>query len=84
MCTEISQLHAVVDQDGAAILDVDRGLVSTLNPIGAYVWQQLERGETVEAVVAHLASETGEDIEVIMRDVREFVVALREKHLLRS
>jgi hypothetical protein len=77
-------LQTVVDQDGAAILDIDRGRVSTLNPTGAFVWQRLWRGETIEAIIADLACETGEEISVIESDVREFVELLKERRLLQS
>ncbi len=82
MTMEKSHLHSVVDQDGAAILDIDRGLISTLNATGAYVWQGLERGEPLETIIANLARETGEDALVIDRDVRGFLDSLNQKHLL--
>jgi hypothetical protein len=82
MTKEKSHLHSVVDQDGAAILDIDRGLISTLNATGAYVWQGLERGEPLETIIANLTRETGEDALVIDRDVRGFLDSLKQKHLL--
>ena len=81
---ENSYLQTVVDQVGVAILDIDRGQVSKLNPTGAFVWQRLQRGETIEEVIANLACETGEEIHVNERDVREFVEVLKEQRLLRS
>ena len=84
MAMENSYLQTVVDQVGVAILDIDRGQVSKLNPTGAFVWQRLQRGETIEEVIANLACETGEEIHVIERDVREFVEVLKEQRLLRS
>ena len=84
MAMKNSHLQTVVDQDGAAILDIDRGQVSKLNPTGAFVWQRLQRGETIEEVIANLACETGEEIRVIERDVREFVELLKEQRLLLS
>ena len=45
-----SRLHTVVDSDGAAILDIKCGLISTLNATGAFVWQALQCGETVSAL----------------------------------
>ena len=76
------QLHSVVDRDGAAILDVERGLISTLNPTGGYVWKGLERGDVVETIIANLAQETGEDVAVVERDVHEFVDDLKRRGLL--
>jgi hypothetical protein len=75
-------LKAIVDQDGAAILDIERGLISTLNPTGAHVWQGLQRGESLETIIANLAHETGEESLLVERDVREFVEDLKQKRLL--
>jgi len=77
-----SRLHSVIDQDGAAILDLDRGRLSTLNIVGAYIWQALERGEPPETIIATLAKETGEDTLVVERDVHEFLDTLKRNHLL--
>jgi hypothetical protein len=84
MANQTAHIHTVVDQDGAAILDIEHGLISTLNPTGAYVWQGLERGEAVETIIANLAREADEAIEVVERDVYEFVESLRANHLLPS
>lgn len=77
-----THLHTVVDQDGAAILDVERGSISTLNSTGAYIWQGLERSETLETIVANLVRESGVEKRVVESDVREFIANLREQHLL--
>jgi Coenzyme PQQ synthesis protein D (PqqD) len=77
-----THLHTVADQDGAAILDIERGLISTLNPTGALVWHGLQRGEPLETIIANLATETGGEPLVVERDVRAFVKSLRDNHLL--
>ena len=77
-----SHLRAMVNPDGAAILDTRLGRISTLNPIGAYVWRALERGESVEAIAASLAQETGEQIDSIRRDIQAFCDDLRKNNLL--
>lgn len=82
MATENTHFHAIVDQDGAAILDIERGFISTLNPTGAYVWRGLQRADTLETIITNLARETGENVLTVERDVREFVETLIEKHLL--
>lgn len=82
MAIENPHLQSIVDQDGAVILDIERGLISTLNPIGAYVWQGLQRGESLETIIANLARETGEESLIVERDVREFVEDLKQKRLL--
>jgi Coenzyme PQQ synthesis protein D (PqqD) len=79
---ENSHLRSVVDHDGAVILDIERGLISTLNPTGAYVWQGLQRGQPVETIIGDLSRETGQDTLTVERDVREFVEDLKQKSLL--
>lgn len=77
-----SHLYTAFDTDGAAILDIERGEISTLNPTGAYVWQALERGETLDVIVGSLARETREDHAIVECDVRKFIETLKERHLL--
>jgi Coenzyme PQQ synthesis protein D (PqqD) len=77
-----SHLRATVSTDGAAILDVERGKISTLNTTGAYVWQALQRGENLETIVANLAHETGEQADRLKRDVMKFIDDLTKQHLL--
>lgn len=71
-----------MNQDGAAILDLKAGIISTLNPTGAVIWQSLERGEGTETIAQSLAGQTGEDIETVRKDVADFVEALKKQNLL--
>lgn len=82
MAESTPHLQTVIDRDGAAILDIDHGLISTLNPTGAYVWQRLENGESLATIIANLVRETGEEHLVVESDVHDFVQALRENQLL--
>jgi hypothetical protein len=82
MAIESPHLQSVVDHDGAVILNVERGLISTLNPTGAYVWQGLQRGESLEVIIANLSRQTGKEPSTVEPDVREFVEDLKQKHLL--
>ena len=77
-----SHLRTIVNQHGAAVLDTKLGLMSTLNATGAYVWQGLERGESIEKIAANLSRETGAPRETVERDVCEFVDSLRAHQLL--
>lgn len=84
MADRHKHLRAIVNQDGAVILDAESGTVSTLNWTGAIVWQRLERGESVAAIASDLARMTGEPIEATREDVVTFVDALRAQDLLPS
>jgi hypothetical protein len=81
MAHEVTHLRTVVSEDGAAILDLRHGTISTLNVTGAYVWQELEKGEAPEGIITGLAEKTGEAREVIERDVRNFLSTLEEQKL---
>lgn len=82
MAIERTQPSYVSDEDGAAILDVEQGLISVLNPTGAYVWQGINRGEPIETIVANLSRDTGVELCIVRKDVRAFVATLKEKRLL--
>ena len=75
-------LRAVVNKDGAVILNRSSGIVSTLNSTGAIVWQALERGEHIATVVEQIARETGAEIEIVRKDVADFIDSLRKQDLL--
>lgn len=82
MVSQAPNLKAIVNEDGAVILDIEHDLMSTLNPTGAYVWQGLQRGETVDTIIANLSRDTGEDTLLVDSDVREFVAELQQKQLM--
>jgi Coenzyme PQQ synthesis protein D (PqqD) len=84
MAHDKAHLRTVVNQDGAAVLDTERGTISTLNTTGAYIWQALERGEREEEIVDGLARETGESPDAIRNDVNDFIAALHEHAMLPS
>ena len=75
-------LRSIVDHDGAVILDISRNSMTTLDTIGAYVWDRLGRGLSVAAIVAELARDTGADQEMVAKDVDEFMDQLKSRHLV--
>ncbi|WP_158785926.1 PqqD family protein [Granulicella sp. L46] len=82
MVNERTPLRTVINEDGAAVLDMPSGTITTLNPTGAYIWQALQRGETAETIAANLARETNEILEVVERGVAAFLAELKEHRLL--
>jgi Coenzyme PQQ synthesis protein D (PqqD) len=82
MLTTTPHLRSVIDHDGAVILDIPRNTIITLNPTGAYIWQRLEQGMTIDAIVSELALETGADEKTIANDVSTFMDELKSKHLV--
>jgi hypothetical protein len=75
-------LRSIVDHDGAVILDISRNSMTTLDTIGAYIWDRLGRGISADDIVAELARDTGANQEIIARDVDEFMEQLKSRHLV--
>jgi hypothetical protein len=76
------RLRSIVDSDGAAILDIDRGMLTRLNSTGSYVWERLLRGESVSQIVLSLAMATNTDVTVVKGDVDAFLEQMTTHHLL--
>jgi predicted regulator of amino acid metabolism with ACT domain len=75
-------LRTMQHDDGAAVLDIRRGVISTFNETGAYIWNALQHGESVETIVAKLAYETGVAANVVEADVKTFLEDLETHNLL--
>lgn len=82
MVTVTAHVRSIVDHDGAVILDIPRNAMTTLDSTGAYVWNRLQRGLQVDAIVAELAHDTGADELVVATDVERFMEQLKSKHLV--
>lgn len=83
MPSGISTLRFIANEDGGVILDIDHNMICTLNPTGAYVWQELQRGQSLDTVIATFAKHTGEDCLRVEHDLHAFVKDLEQRHLLR-
>ena len=71
------------DVPGELVLfDQRSGQYHTLNEIGAAIWREVSRGETMPAIVATLGGRYAAAPEVIARDVGDFVAASIHKGLL--
>lgn len=71
-------------EDGAAVLDIRRGIITTFNETGAYIWNALERGDSVEMIIVKLAHATGVAPEVVEPDVYAFLNDLNMQNLSRA
>jgi hypothetical protein len=82
MVTVTPNLRSIVDHDGAVILDISRNSMTTLDAVGAYVWDRLGKGLSVDAIVTELARDTGAEQEMVAKDVDEFMEQLKSRHLV--
>jgi len=80
--TIADHLRTVVDQDGAAILDISRNEITTLNASGAFVWERLERGYAADGIIDELASVWHAERATVADGVYRFLQKLNAKHLI--
>lgn len=76
------QLRTATSPDGAAILDIPRNQITTLNSTGAFVWDRLQQGLSIDQVIHDLAVDSQTDEFIVDREVRAFVEQLRLEQLL--
>jgi hypothetical protein len=81
MVDEQVPFRTVKNEDGSAILDLHSGIITTLNPTGAYIWQALQDGDSTETIASNLARDTGESTTVIEHGVTAFLVELKRHNL---
>lgn len=79
-----AHLRSIVDHDGAVILDIEHDAMLTLNSTGAYVWEKLQQGRSIDEIVCELARESSTDTVTVDHDVREFLDLLKAKQLFRA
>jgi hypothetical protein len=77
-----SHIRSIVNGDGAVLLDIPRDRMVTLNSTGAFIWERLQQGRTVDEVIHDLSAESKTDPSVVERDVHAFLEQLMSKHLL--
>jgi hypothetical protein len=82
MMTVAPHIRSIVDRDGAVILNVESDQFFSTNPVGAYIWTHLQKGEDLDQIASALAKDTETDLSVVSADINEFVSELKAKHLL--
>ena len=73
-------LHSTVD-DEEVLLDSDTGVYYGLNPVGRFLWHQLQEPRPVADLVERTASEFDVSRSECEEDVREFLTDLVESDL---
>jgi Coenzyme PQQ synthesis protein D (PqqD) len=68
--------------DGGILLDVDRGLVFSLNPVGNRIVELLQDKNDATHLANAIRQEFRISQEIARNDVADFLTALRELHLL--
>lgn len=66
----------------ALLVDVDKGEVIHLNPVGAEIWNLIEGKKSVSDIVVHIYNTFEVDKETAKKDTLEFLERLIEKSLI--
>jgi hypothetical protein len=77
-----AHVRSVIDDDGAVLLDVNRGTYFSLNAVGVEIWKCLEAGMTLDQIGHALASEFEAPSDVVAGDLQAFAHLLSEKSLV--
>jgi Coenzyme PQQ synthesis protein D (PqqD) len=70
------------NQDGAIVLDTQRGEMFKLNLVGSRILELLKAGTGEPAIVDTISKEFGVSRDPVARDVQEFLGALETCHLV--
>lgn len=77
-----AHLRCTNQPEGTVVLDTARGVLSTLNSTGGFIWQGLQDGKSQEEIVRLLVAETDGSEEIIAQDVAAFAAELEANALL--
>jgi hypothetical protein len=68
--------------DGGILLDVDRGIVFSINPVGLRIIELLQEGNDAPRIADVISQEFRVSQEIARDDVANFLTALREQQVL--
>jgi len=76
MSTLAKNIRRVSSADGAVVLDVRRGTMFRLNPLGSLILELLDRGDSIQQIAEQVSAQFGVAFDAVQRDVKEFMAAL--------
>lgn len=75
-------VRAMVSGEGAVLRDMRRGGSFSLNPMGAKVWQLLQKGAGLEQIIDQISADFHVPREPVENDVRDFIQRLENQKLI--
>jgi Coenzyme PQQ synthesis protein D (PqqD) len=70
--------------DGAILLDVERGQMLCLNPVGSIILRLVAQGLNEAQIAEQISRTYNEPVEIVRTDVGEFLEALRKHAVLQE
>jgi Coenzyme PQQ synthesis protein D (PqqD) len=71
-----SSIRRVSDNDGSILLDLRRGTMFRLNPLGSQILDRLERGESLPHIAEQISAQFAIALDEVQSDVKEFLSSL--------
>jgi Coenzyme PQQ synthesis protein D (PqqD) len=82
MLTISKSVRLTKSADGGVLLDVERGEIFNLNPVGARIVEILREGQDERSLAGTLSREFSVPEETVKPDIAEFLCTLRKKCLI--
>lgn len=84
MNTVSAGIRSIRNADGGIVLDIDRGLMFRLNPLGALILEAIAKGCTQIEIGKEIARQFSIGEETAVADVREFVKSIEQHGIVRT
>lgn len=72
------------NKDGGIVLDIDRGQMFRLNPVGALILESLAQGVKESEIALEISRQYNISEEIALNDVSEFLQTLRQHKLIQG
>jgi len=79
-----NNIRRVSSADGGIVLDLHRGTMFRLNPLGSKILDLLDRGESLPRIAEQISAEFGVALDVIQTDLKDFLGSLELHGVLDS
>lgn len=77
----MNSVRSMINQDGGVLLDINQGMMFSLNIVGSKIVEKLQRGLEPSQIIDELSAECAVSRSVVQKDVEEFLECL-QKHAL--
>ena len=78
-----NNIRRVSGTDGGILLDLKRGTMFQINPLGSQILDLLERGDSIPHIAERISEQFGIALAVVQTDVKEFLDSLLLHRVLR-
>jgi hypothetical protein len=75
-------IRSVADHDGVVLLDIRKGQMLGMDPVGREIWQGIQRGQQIREIVDHICRLTNATPDAVGQDVVVFTQELLAQGLV--